>query len=328
MVGGALLGLASFFTQTRGVAAAAGFAGFLLWEGLRQRTPWRVLGEQLLRMIIPLIVTWTVLSAWFIFKLGISTLYYFQVAYVLEYVANKSQTQFWLEHPGLPAQQWVYFGTPFVYALSLWRSWKAPADEARSVALLAFAGAVLFLEVAQIPNPFRVEVVVMPAVILSVWLVVDLLRKLRGGVRWRAWVLAFTWLVLVATGAHQVWIRNSTRTLTVDLPAGRAATVESTGTKLAWLARHTTPGELFFQAGYQSLYLPLSLRNPAYDYLDRSTSPEFAARDLQQLASQRVRYILWSPLDQPRYPAFEQFLSERYRGVWRFPDGDEVWELK
>ena len=118
---------------------------------------------QLLRLLLPLAVTWSVLSAWFIFKLGISTLYYFQVVYVLEYVANKSQTLFWLEHPWLPVQQCVYFGTPVVYALSLWRSWKAPVDEARSVALLAFAGATLFLEVAQSPNPLRVEVVVMPA---------------------------------------------------------------------------------------------------------------------------------------------------------------------
>jgi uncharacterized membrane protein YecN with MAPEG domain len=328
MVSGALLGLASFFTQTRGVAAAAGFLGFLLWSGFREQTPWRVQAGQLLRLLLPLAVTWSVLSAWFIFKLGISTLYYFQVVYVLEYVANKAQTLFWLEHPWLPAEQLVYFGAPFVYALSLWRSWKAPADAARSVALLAFAGAALFLEVAQSPNSLRVEVVVMPAVILSVWLVSGLFQKLRGGVRWRAWGLALTWLVLVAAGAHQVWIRNSTRTLIVDLPAGRAATVESAGTKLAWLARHTTPGELFFQASYQSLYLPLGLRNPAYDYLDRSTSPEFAARDLRQLASQRVRYVLWSPLDQPRYPAFEQFLSERYHWVWRFPDGDEIWELK
>jgi hypothetical protein len=49
----------------------------------------------------------------------------------------------------------------------------------------------------------------------------------------------------------------------------------------------TTPGERFFQASYQSLYLPLGLRNPAFDYLDRYTSPEFEALDLRQLAASR-----------------------------------------
>ena len=48
----------------------------------------------------------------------------------------------------------------------------------------------------------------------------------------------------------------------------------------------------------------------------------------RQLAAQRVRYVLWSPLDLPRFPAFEQFLSERYRPVWRFTDEYEIWELK
>jgi hypothetical protein len=37
---------------------------------------------------------------------------------------------------------------------------------------------------------------------------------------------------------------------------------------------------------------------------------------------------LWSPLDRPRFPKFEQFLSERYRRIWTFSDQDEIWELK
>ena len=41
LICGALLGLASFFTQTRGVVAALGFAGFLVWEGIQQRAAGR-----------------------------------------------------------------------------------------------------------------------------------------------------------------------------------------------------------------------------------------------------------------------------------------------
>src|SRR5262249_51526906 len=139
--------------------------------------------------------------------------------------------------------------------------------------------------------------------------------------------LTVTCIGLIGVSAHQVAIRNSTRPVIVELPAGRAAVAPRLAEKLIWLAQRTTPGERFFQASYQSLYLPLGLRNPAFDYLDRFTSPEFVALDLQQLSAAPVRYILWSPLDRPRFPQFEQFLFERYRRVWRFADGDEIWEL-
>src|SRR5262249_24878281 len=116
--------------------------------------------------------------------------------------------------------------------------------------------------------------------------------------------------------------------LILDLPAGRAAVTPLMGEKLTWLAGHTTVGEPFFQAHYQSLYLPLSLRNPTFAFLDRYTSPEFLALDLRQLAARHVRYILWAPLARPRFQAFEQFLFERYQRVRRFDDGEEAWELR
>jgi hypothetical protein len=168
----------------------------------------------------------------------------------------------------------------------------------------------------------------MPSIILFVWLVAGLTERLREPVRIRKYLTAVTWIGLICLSAHQAWSRNVANSMIVDLPAGRVATRPLPAEKLTWLARHTTPGQLFFQASYLSLYPPLGLRNPAFDCLDRFTSPEFVALDLRQLAAQRVRYILWSPLDRPRYPTFEQFLFERYRPVERFSDGAEVWELK
>lgn len=64
-----------------GVGAALGFAGFLLWEGSQHRATWRGHLAQLLRLIVPLFLAWLVLSAYFIFKLGLSTLFYFQATY-------------------------------------------------------------------------------------------------------------------------------------------------------------------------------------------------------------------------------------------------------
>ena len=118
------------------------------------------------------------------------------------------------------------------------------------------------------------------------------------------------------------------RPVVLDLPGGRIAAAALEGEELAWIARHTTAGDFFFQASYQSLYLPLDLRNPAFDFLDRYTSPEFVELDIRQLEAKRVHYILWSPRDLPRYPRFEQFLADRYHRVWEFSNQDEIWELK
>jgi hypothetical protein len=335
LVCGALLGLASFFTQTRGIGAAFGFAVFLLWDGMHKQLSWRRQCGQLLRLLLALVLTWLILSSYFIYSLGIYKLFYFQALYVLEHVSRAAQRLLyptdqdpfaWPIH-----YQLIFFAQPLIYTLSLWRCGRAALKgsvfDAR-VALLALVGAAMFLEVAQNPNWLRVDCIAMPALILLVWLVSETAERLPAYARLRTPAIALTAIGLIGVSAHQVWTRNIARPLTLDLPAGRSAVTALAGEKLTWLARRTTPGELFFQARYQSLYLPLQLRNPAFDFLDRYTSPELVALDLRQLADQSVRYILWSPLDRPRFPAFEQFLYQRYRRVWRFTDAAEIWELR
>jgi hypothetical protein len=334
LICGALLGCASFFTQTRGVGAGLGFAAFLVWDGVQKHATWRSQCKQLLRLLLSLILTWSVLSSYFIFKLGISKLFYFQAVYVLQYVTNAAHNIYPWDQDLFAwpiSRQAIYFAVPTIYAISLWRCRRADVKASAihaPIVLLALVGGGMFLEVAQSPNWLRVDCIALPALILFVWLASGVAERLPGYARLRKYAIAMTWIGLLGVSAHQVWSRNIAHPLIIDLPAGRSAVAALPGEKLTWLARHTTPGELFFQASYQSLYLPLQLRSPAFDFLDRYTSPEFVALDLRQLAGQRVRYVLWSPLDRPRYPAFEQFLSERYRRVWRFTDEDEIWELK
>jgi hypothetical protein len=334
LVCGALLGVASFITQTRGVGAALGFATFLVWDGRQRQETRRNNGKQLARLMLALTLTWLLLSSYFILKLGISKLLYFQAGYVLEYVTNAARNIYPEERNPLVwpfRYQVVYFAVPIIYAITLWRRGTAAVNGCATdapVTLLTLVGAGMFLEVAQSPNWLRVDCIALPALILAVWLLSGTAERLSGYAPLRNYAIAIAWIGLIGVGAQRVWSRNVAHPLTIDLPAGRSAVGTLMGEKLTWLARHTAPGELFFQSSYQSLYLPLHLRDPAFDFLDRYTSPEFVALDLRQLAEQRVHYILWSPLDRPRYPTFEQFLSERYRRAVRFPDGDEIWELK
>lgn len=334
LICGALLGLASFFTQTRGVGAALAIAGFLLWDGFRTRAPWRSQGERQLQLLFSFVLVWGILSGYFIFKVGLSRLLYFQITYVLRYVTDEAHNLYIEEHDSLKLTLrflLVRVALPIVYTLSLW-SRKALRDaspaEVRRIVLLVFAGLGMFVEVVQSPNGFRVDTIAAPGLILFVWLMAGWARQMREYAPLRKFAPALIWVGLICLSARQIWHRNVERAVILDLPAGRTATAALPGEKLAWLARHTTPGELFFQSSYQSLYLPLALRNPAFDFLDRYTSPEFVDLDIQRLQTTPARHILWSPLDQPRFPKYEQFLSERYRRIWTFSDQDEVWELK
>jgi hypothetical protein len=335
LIAGALLGLASFFTQTRGVSAALGFTVFLLWDGFQAKASWRSQCERLLRLLISFVLAWGILSSYFIVKVGIAKLFYFQTTYVLRYVTGEAHNIWPAEHNPLawPIQHMLaYFALPVVYALALWRCAKASQEtssvDVRRSVLLTLAGLTMFLEAAQSPNWLRIGCVLMPGLILFVWLMVGSARPWRDYARFRACAATVLWVGLIYLTARQVWLRNISHAVVMDLPAGRTAAVPVAGEKLAWMARRTSPGDFFLQSAYQSLYLPLALRNPAFDSLDRYSSPELIELDIRRLEAQHVRYILWSPLDLPRHPKFEQFLSERYHRVWRFSDQDEIWELK
>jgi hypothetical protein len=326
VLGGAAFGLASFFSQTRGVSAALGVAGFLLWDRYRTQRSWRSCLQQLWQLALAFAAAWTVLSGYFLLKVGIAKVWYYQTLYVLRYVNGDQSITHHQENDVFTwptSYMLVYFAIPVICGLCLWISSRDErnTDSSSAVALLAFAGALMFLEVAQNVNPLRVDAVAAPAFVLLVWLLSGLGQRV---VRYATPVLL---LGLLALGGHRIGERVASSTQVEDLPAGRVVTAPASGEQLAWIAGHTTPGEYFFESSYVSVYLPLALRSPAYALLGRQFTT-FVNLDIQQLEAKRVRYILWSPLDEPRFPKFEQFLAERYQRVWTFSNQAQIWERK
>jgi hypothetical protein len=294
-----------------------------------------------LLLFLPLVVTWGALSGYFVAKVGFRQLWYFQVTYVLRYVTSGPSD---LSVGSLEVLAWLktlngclfvlaFFTVPTVYAISLWRCRKGSEEmspvDSRRVVLLAFVGVAMFVEIAGSPNWIRLYCVAMPGIILFVWLIAV---GLTGTLRRCATNLM--WAGLICLAAQQTWSRHLQHSVIEDLPAGRIATAPSTGEKLAWLARHTTPGEFVFEARWVDVYLPLALRNPVYiDMLEggHKSRPDFVDLSIQQLDTERVRYIIWSPrLESPAYPfaTFREFLADRYQRVLTFPDQDEVWQRK
>jgi hypothetical protein len=346
VMAGILLGVATFFTQTRGPSAAVGIGAYLIWERFQTQQSWSTWLRHELLLFLPLVVTWGALSSYFIAKLGFGQLWYFQVTYVLQYVTTgpndlsigSPEVLAWLKRPTGILFLLVYLTLPIVYTLSLWKcrqrlrvpnSSDAVLVDAQGVMLLAFVGAAMYLEVAQSPNWIRLYCVATPGIILLVWLLTSAVTDtLRG------YATTVIWTGLIWIAAHQTWSRHVQETVMEDLPAGRIATTALTGEKLAWLARHTTPGQFLFEARWVDVYLPLALRNPVFtDMLEggHNSRPEFIDFSMRQLEAKRVQYIIWAHrLESPAYPfaKFREFLTERYQRVLTFPDQDEVWERK
>ncbi len=87
-IAGAALGVAAFFTQTRGPLAALGVGGYLVWDRLQTKQPWSLCLKNELLLLVSLAATWGALSSYFLAKVGFWQLGYFQVIYLLRYVSS------------------------------------------------------------------------------------------------------------------------------------------------------------------------------------------------------------------------------------------------
>ena len=330
---GALLGVASFFTQTRGPAAALGIAVWLLLERSRTGESWTGHLKRQALLFAALVATWLALSGYYITTVGLQRLWYFQVTYVRQYMVSG-----WNVLPagglrgllGLSASEWAqwlpaYVILPGVYLACLWKYRRiAGADYAVRIALLMWVGIALFVEVGQSPNWFRLYCVALPAFILLIWIVGDS-GKLAG------YALLALWMVVAVLAAHQTWRRHVEQSVTGELPAGRVAMRPLDAEKLTWLAARTKPDQFILQVGWPGVYLPLALRNPLFLEDANTTGGErlgFEEMSIRRLEARPVQYVLWPSRLDPMVPlqTFHDFLEHRYRKVWTFSDRSEVWQ--
>lgn len=332
---GSLLGVASFFTQTRGPVVALGVAIWLLLERSRTGESWAHHLRRQALLFASLVMTWFALSGYYIATVGLQRLWYFQVTYVRQYMVSE-----WNVLPsgslrglaGLSPSQWsqwlpAYVVLPGIYLLCLWKYWRAAreraADEGARVALLTLAGIAMFLEVSQNPTWFRLYCVALPAVVLLVWLV-------GGSVRLARYGIPVLWAIVAVHAVHQTWRRHADLAVIGELPAGRVAMAPLDAERLTWLAARTRPGQFILQVGWPGVYLPLALRNPLFLEDANTTGGShlgFEQLSIRQLEAKPVQYVLWSSYVDPDVPlgAFRAFLENHYRKVWTFSDRAEVW---
>ena len=347
VLAGMLLGLATFFTQTRGPIAALAIAAYFTWDQLRARGPWLDYFRRLTLLFSSLILSWLILSSYFITTVGLGQMWKWQVDYVLHQKVAEG-IGFGMPHAllgsglsGISGDLPILFVCvmlPVVYVFTLWLCWRGrgAADTAIDgrLVLLAFVGIATALEMTPSLTWFRLYCVAAPGVLLFVWAVGRVPKR-------RRLISNLLWIGLCSFALGQTWSLHRHRFVILDAPAGTVATNPEQAEKLSWIAQRTGPGDYFFQAGWPGVYLPLELNNPVYaESLSpfNTTIPEIVERSIGQLESRQVRFILWAPfLNSPMPPGHPEvyhltplrnYMNENYRKVWTFPDGDEMWERK
>lgn len=341
---GAFLGLASFFTQTRGAVAALAFAIFLLWKRAHSNKTSRSLGRDELLLFAGFAVVLLALSAHFVAMVGASKLWYYEVTYVRRFMvhglANRSmgllQPLSWGTLPALAPYLFVHLLLPVIYLEVLWRCWRNrwnPAFRWEPVALLALVGLSLLVEVVFSLNWLRLYTVSMPGIILLIW-TVGRAEKVRP------YAIVAVWVLIAAFAIRQTLSRQVGEYVRLETPGGKTAVRPQTSNKLQSMMHYTEPGEFLFQAAGPTLYLPLHLLNPVFmDAVEtnQQTRPEYIALAIQQLETKKVRFVLWSQRldygDQVERPTeaiipLRDYLRARYLRVQVFSDRDELWERK
>lgn len=338
---GCLLGLASFFTQTRGTMALIAFAAFLLWSSWRETKDWRFLMSQYAALGCAFAGTLLLLNALFIGSVGMRELWYFQITYVRTHMVHGPGT--WSlglpfsrgKLPQLAAYLGIYMLVPVTYTVAFVRLWqKRKRGDLRldNVLLLALVGSSLFLEVAFSLNWLRLFAVAMPAMILLLWIVEQMGRVRQYG-------LALLWFLIAGIAIHQAWAAQRGNHAVVTTPGGEVAVSSSKSDELRWLVQRTQPGQFLFEAGGPGFSLPLQVRSPVFIdeiHANSESEPKYVLAAVRELESTRTPFVVWpsrlydadDPTAARAIAFFRVYLEKRYYRSQVFPSGDEVWERK
>ena len=351
---GLLCGLSASFTQTRGLAVAAGFAVFLWWETRQRREGWRGLLRNEMWLLAGCFSAFLALNAYFIWEAGPARYFWCTVVYVMKYYPKLASANTFqvisAEFPVYislrtflhPFAQWLFLSAfiPIVYILFFAHYWRErprkPVEYWERPMLVAIVGFFMLLSIAPAPDYVRMMASMLPPMILLVWLLDSPTRLAR------AFVVAGT-IVTLLIGVWSVAMRGPYPVGILTTAEGNLAFTETDAYKEdLWIEQHTQPSDYFYKAAYPDTYFYLDLRNPTplpFVENDGYTTQEQVAEVIRGLEQHQVRYILWSPQALDVVQAWEnpsdahlgplrEYIRSHYSLVKVFPDADEIWENK
>ena len=350
-VAGISCAFASFFTQQRGVLAAAAIGIFLFIEiGLRNRE-WATFIKSGLILSFSFFACLMLLLLPFILAAGADRFYESTILFLSSYVEDSSENNFYTFLSTLAKIR--SFGTlvtivavfyhalvPAIYGVSLiflWRWRKDPlVKHKESFLLVVLLG--IFLAVGTLaPNTFRVYQIALPAVITLIWLIYNI--KFRSVIFAKAAII----LLIVFGLALGLRLQSVWDPKILTTPSGHLAfTSPVVLERYEWLLENADPGDLVYETYNSHVNFPLNLRNPSrISILLNSgyTPPEQVKQAIDDLKTSKARYIIWDgswtkEMDSlgpdEKLKPFYLFLTSNYRLRQKFTPYDlrdrEIWE--
>lgn len=343
---GALCGVATCFSQSRGVSAEIGLAAFLMWAVFKKVLTWRDCRKAQTYLWVPFVTIVAGFNAYFALEAGIGKFLRDTLAFGFRYGSTASWNSYhaymtdvpqfhpWFRLPGLIVWLAVYLLVPLIYILFFVRYWDEekdlPAEPWDRLMMLWFVGLALFLGVVTAPTWIRLCTVSPPAVILFVWYfnLEGLLQKVRIAA---VWVIALALAIGVTTERRMQWRAY------VTTPIGQVAVLDHMQyDEIYFLLGKTKPGEYFF--GNNDIGYLLGLRDPArvaFVTASDYTRPEQVSNVVESLKSHPVEYVFCSPaleLAQENQSSTNHlgplyaYLSSNYHIAKIFPNYDMFWQ--
>lgn len=315
LIAGALCGIASFFTQQRGVYAAAAITIFLIIETLVCSRPTRHLLSNIAAVWGAFSITLAGLCGYFVYSAGWNLFIDSTLLYPMRYygaapynntatlLADISGIMGATGASGLTGaiESVLYlFAVPAGYA-AFWIYFllrRSSDDRARwrGIVLLATVGTAMTFTITA-PNTSRLFQIAMPGLIVLTWMVVNTApRSLSGLVRAGGMTLMG---LSLAIGMMQAFKTQTGDLAYMDTPSGRLAykSAPIIDQRYGFLIERTQPGDLVFEAYQPYIYFPLHLRNPSrYGQIWPSeyTRPEHVSETVAALITAPPKYILWN----------------------------------
>lgn len=343
LAAGVLLGIATCFTQSRGILALGATLVFLLWEtSAAKKFRWGGVGRRAAVLSVGFAGALAVALSYFVAKAGLATFIHSTVTFPGAHFADTIYNRFGIFLEGIPLLglwrvplliTWAivrfcvpatYLVFPIYFARLDRRSQRRRAE----LLLISLVGLSSYLAIVRSPNSIRVAAAGVPGLVLLGAL---LIAAGRAG-RWCAAALSLVALAILAVGPLRVQAGYHRQ---LHLPAGPYAFSTTTDyERFRWLAANVRPSEEVFDGFNCRLYLPLHANTPArvaFITPDGLTPTEAVNDLITNLETRRVRYVIWErPLDRSgandHLGPLRAYLNEHYRPLASLAPGEQILE--
>lgn len=316
---GFFCGVASCFTQPRGLAAIAGVILFLVVEKFYERQDFKTLAKSIFWLCLPFAFLLLASSLYFIWSAGFENYYFAAFVFpVKHYPADplNNPRAYMTDFPIFENLSLVsilkqaaprifnYLLIPLVYliffALLLFKGKAIPQEKKLQLILLNTVGLLLGVAVLSAPSAIRLYQVSLPGLISLVWI-------FQNSPRVPKIIFSIALAGLGLLGAAYSIQRAVVPVYRLQTPSGEIASLTSENlSRYKWAAQNTAPDDFLYEPHHPSLYMMFHLKNPTPLPLVRPndyTTDAQVADIVKGLERKQPRFIIWNGLWESYNPA-------------------------